>query len=42
LKFREPRRMEAQYCLLARTTKRLTIGGKEFQLTTGTTISWET
>jgi hypothetical protein len=30
--------VEAQYCLLARTTERLTTGGKEFQLTLGTTV----
>ena len=42
LKFREPRRVEAQDCRRARTTGRLTIGGKEYQVTAGTTTSHST
>ncbi len=39
MKFREQQQAEARYCRLARTTERLPIGDKEFQLTPGTTIS---
>jgi hypothetical protein len=39
LKFREPRRVEAQDCRLAQTARRLTIGDKKFPVTIGTSTS---
>ncbi len=40
--FREPSRVEAQDCWAASVTHKLTVGGKEFRVTTGTTISRST
>jgi hypothetical protein len=40
--FREPSRVEAQDCWAAGVTHKLAVGGKEFRVTTGTTISHST
>ncbi len=40
--FREPRRVKAQECRAAKETGKMSVGGQEFKVTPGTTISHST
>ncbi len=42
LTFCKPRRVEAQECWIAKVTGKMTMSGKEFWVTPGTTISYST